>query len=246
MKRKTQGTIIALISATALASAFAASATGTENNTSTTGNTKRGGFQRKELTETEKTEMQARMATDLAGVLGGDQTTILTSMQSGKSVRDIVEASGKDENTVMTALKEKRDAEMKTRLAADVASGKITQTQADEMLAHKGKRGEGHGNNENMLKDLASILGTDSASIKAKLDAGKTVKEVVTEAGFNNTDVRAKMEALRDTNMKARLAEEVSSGKITQAEADTKYAEMKQRDTERAASHAEETKPGNQ
>lgn len=234
MNRKTKGTIVALISATALASAFAASASGTETQATTNGYGKRGLFQRKELTEAEKTEMQKRMATDLSSVLGTNQAAILSDLQAGKSVRDIVTASGKDEKTIIAALKEKRDAEMKIKLAEEVASGKITQAQADKILSHK-VHGEGRGNNENILKDLASILGIDSASIKAKLDTGKTVKEVVTEAGFNDDDVRTKMDTLRDANMKARLAEGVTSGKLTQAQADEKYAEMKKRVTERKA-----------
>ncbi len=135
-------------------------------------------------------------------------------------------------------------ADMKARLAADVVAGKITQAQADQMTTdmanHKGglrfgksKAGETGGTAEQksereqkMANDLASVLGTTQADILAKLAAGSSPKDIIAASGKDAATIEAKLDAIRQANMKARLAADVASGKITQADADQMATDM--------------------
>lgn len=135
----------ALVSATAAASVFVAGAAGT----TTTGFMTKAFGNRSNHTETEaeRTEHQKAMATSLATALGATPDAIVAQLTAGKSPRDIIKASGLDEATVKAQLDASRDADMRVRLASDVASGKFTQAQADQRLTdmknHTGGRGFG-------------------------------------------------------------------------------------------------------
>jgi hypothetical protein len=74
--------------------------------------------------------------------------------------------------------------------------------------------------------DLAQVLGLNAADVKAKLDAGTKPKDIITQAGKTEADVQAQMKTLHENEMKARLAAQVTSGKITQAQADAILANM--------------------
>jgi sulfopyruvate decarboxylase TPP-binding subunit len=224
--------ITALLSATAAASVFAAGATGT---TSTSVMTKTFGDRGSHTeTEAERTEHQKSMATALATALGTTPESIITQLTAGKSPRDIIKASGLDEATVKAQLDASRDADMKTRLAADVTSGKLTQAQADAMIAnkdaHKDGEGRGRGNGkggDGMLTNAATILGTTKEALETQITAGKTLDAIVSATGMTETDFHTKMDALRQTEMKTKLTAEVTAGTITQAQADQRLTDMK-------------------
>ena len=225
--------LTALLSATAAASVFAAGATGT---TATTVAAKAFGPRTSHTeTEAERKAHQTAMATSLASALGTTDDSITAQLTAGKSPTDIITASGLDEATVKAQLEASRDADMKARLLADVASGKRTQAQADEMIAnkdthkengmHRKGRGEGKGGDA-MLTSAATILGTTKEALQAEITAGKKLQDIVTAKGISETDFRTKMDALRQTEMKAKLASEVTAGTITQAQADERLTNM--------------------
>ena len=66
-----------------------------------------------------------------AKALGMTADDLRTAMQGGKSLADVAKSKGIDVNQVIDALM----AELKTHLAAEVASGEHTQAQADQILA---------------------------------------------------------------------------------------------------------------
>jgi len=67
---------------------------------------------------------------------------------------------------------------------------------------------------------LAKILGVSTEELKTDFGPKKTIEQIAQEKGISLADVEAKLEAARATQMKARLDSMVSSGNITQAQAD--------------------------
>lgn len=222
----------ALLAATAAASVFAAGSTTPSPTTGISSLFGRHGSHTE--TVAQKQERQTAMATSLAKVLGTTVDAITTQLAAGKSPRDIIKASGMDEATIKAQLEATRDADMKARLVADVASGKLTQAQADQMLTdmknHEGMGGKGgrgvHKNSGQMLTNAATILGSTKESLQAQIASGKDLKDIVAAAGISETDFRTKMDALRQTEVKTRLAAEVAAGTLTQAQADQRLADM--------------------
>ena len=134
----------ALLSATAMATVLSASAADVVSTATPT--TKFGNRGHHTETQAERQAHQLSMATALANALGTTPEAITAQITAGKTPQDIIKASGIDEATIKAQLEASREADMKTRLAADVTSGKLTQAQADEMITnmanHKG--GPGH------------------------------------------------------------------------------------------------------
>ena len=128
MKKTIQSTtkylgIAALLSATAVVSTFAAGATGSTSTTSSTTRSARfGGGPRHTLTDAEKAERKANTVSSLATVLGTTADVITAQLNAGKTLQDIVKASGQDEKVVREKLGAAHLVEMKARLAADVTS----------------------------------------------------------------------------------------------------------------------------
>ncbi len=67
-----------------------------------------------------------------AKAIGIDEAALRTELRSGKTIADVARAHGVDVKTVIDALV----ADMHSHLAADVASGRLTQAQADRMQAN--------------------------------------------------------------------------------------------------------------
>jgi sulfopyruvate decarboxylase TPP-binding subunit len=225
--------VVALLSATAAASVFAAGVTSTTqtSNGAPTAFTGRSGHVH---TEAELTERKSKMTASLASALGTTVESITSQLASGMSPRDIIKASGLDEATVKAQLDASREADMKAQLAKDVASGTLTQAQADAILANKDNHHEGKGmgrggNKENMLTNAASILGMTKETLQAEIASGKKLETIVSSLGMSESDFRTKMETLRDTEIKAKLAADVASGALTQAQADEMFSSMKNR-----------------
>jgi len=83
-------------------------------------------------------------------------------------------------------------------------------------IASAGFGGFGHGPLE--------ATGLTQEEIMAKIDSGMTMPEIMKEAGINIEE----MHALRQEEMKEKLAEMVADGKITQERADEKIARMEE------------------
>ena len=113
-----------------------------------------------------------------------------------------------------------------------VDAGTITQAQADAVIAalvadmpqggqHGGKGGPG-------LGVAAQALGVTVDELHTALDGGQTLAQVASSKGVNVQVVIDALVAERTNH----INEEVTSGEITQAQADTKLADVTQRVTD--------------
>ena len=186
-----------------------------------------------------KTDRPSPLAT-VSKVLGITETELKTELEAGKSISDVAKAKNIDLATVKAALL----AEAKTHIDAEVAAGKHTAaegatklaevtTRIDAMLTtaglpargpqgmggHKGKGGPG----KFMSATLATTLKLTQEELKTQLQSGKSLADVAKTQSVDIADVKTVL----TSDFTAHLAEEVTSGKHTQAEADAKLAEFK-------------------
>lgn len=77
-------------------------------------------------------------------------------------------------------------------------------------------------NFEDRMNEQASILGISVADMKTAWAEGKNIHDIAKEKGISDTDLRAKMQAQRQEQMKNYLQTLVSNGSITQAQADAR------------------------
>ena len=186
-----------------------------------------------------KTDRPSPLAT-VSKVLGITETELKTELEAGKSISDVAKAKNIDLATVKAALL----AEAKAHIDAEVAAGKHTAaegatklaevtTRIDTMLTtaglpargpqgmggHKGKGGPG----KFMSATLATTLKLTQEELKTQLHSGKSLADVAKTQSVDIADVKTVL----TSDFTAHLAEEVTSGKHTQAEADAKLAEFK-------------------
>jgi hypothetical protein len=186
-----------------------------------------------------KTDRPSPLAT-VSKVLGITETELKTELQAGKSIADVAKAKNIDLAAVKAALL----AEAKAHIDAEVAAGKHTAAEGvtklaevtariDTMLTtaglpargpqgdggHKGKGGPG----KIMSEAVAKVLKLSTTELKAQLHSGKSLADVAKAQSVDIADVKTVL----ISDITAHLAEEVTSGKHTQAEADAKLAEFK-------------------
>ena len=176
-------------------------------------------------------------------VLGITEAELKTELEAGKSVADVAKAKNIDLATVKTALL----AEAKAHIDAEVAAGKHTAAEGAAKLAEmtsridtmlttaglpaRGPHGEGgkggHGGKGGpgkfMTATLATTLKLTQEELKTQLHSGKSLADVAKAQSVDIADVKATL----TSDFTAHLAEEVTSGEHTQAEADAKIAEFK-------------------
>ena len=176
----------------------------------------------------------------IASILKLTEAELKTQVQSGKTLAQIATAQGVDIKLVVDAIV----ADMKSHIADEVKSGEITQAQADTKLADvtakatervnnvRPARGEGmHGGPKGPGRNvaaIASVLKLTEAELKTQVESGKTLAQIATAQGV---DVKLVVDAIV-TDMKSHIAEEVASGELTQAQADTKLADVTTKVTE--------------
>jgi hypothetical protein len=175
--------------------------------------------------------------------LGMTEAELKTELEAGKSVSDVAKTKNIDLATVKAALL----AEAKAHIDAEVAAGKHTAAEGATKLAdmtsrldtmlttaglpargsrgmggmsgHKGKGGPG----KFMSATLATTLKLTQEDLKTQLHSGKSLADVAKAQSVDIADVKTAL----TSDFSAHLAEEVTSGKHTQAEADAKLAEFK-------------------
>jgi cytidylate kinase len=186
-----------------------------------------------------KADRPSPLAT-VSKALGITEAELKAELEAGKSVSDVAKAKNVDLATVKAALL----AEAKAHIDAEVAAGKHTAAEGATKLAemtsridtmlttaglpargpqgmggHKGKGGPG----KFMSTTLATTLKLTQEELKTQLQSGKSLADV---AKAQNVDI-ADVKTVLTSDFTAHLAEEVTSGKHTQAEADAKLAEFK-------------------
>jgi hypothetical protein len=163
----------------------------------------------------------------LQKILGMSADQIKSALQSGKTVKDLITAKGLDFTTTMKQLRADHESEMKSKLAEDVKSGKITQAQADAIEAKK-KEYE-----LQRITTFAGALGTTVEKIKADMETGKPLDETLASLGITKAQAMQKIRDARKSEMKSKLAEDVKSGKITQTQADAMLKKMTENEARR-------------
>ena len=160
----------------------------------------------------------------VATALGMEESALESELQAGKTISDVAASKGVSLSTVTAALL----SEEKTRLAQEVTDGKITQAQADERLANAETRINDmltKARPKSPLNIAATALGITESALQTELQAGKTISDVAASKGVSLSTVSNALLA----DEKTRLAQEVTDGKITQAQADERLANAETR-----------------
>lgn len=163
-----------------------------------------------------------------AKALGVTADELRTELKAGKSLADVAKAEGVDKQKVIDALvaaAETRLDEAKAALPeriAGIVDGTITGGGPGGMGDHGGRGGRGGPGGGRHLTAAAEVLGMTEDALRTELQAGKSLADVAKAKGVDKQKV---IDALV-TEAKTRLAEAVKSGKLTQAEADTRAADM--------------------
>lgn len=171
----------------------------------------------------------------LASALQLSVSELQAELQSGKSVADIAQAKGISLDAVIEALTNA----YKQQLDAAVNAGRLTQAQADVLLANykatlpgqlqvravpglsKGKgKAEAPRTSSVLLSLVAAKLGMSAGELDAQLREGKSVADVAKEKGVSLETITA---VLVD-QYKQMLDAQVAAGRITQAQADRALA----------------------
>jgi hypothetical protein len=175
-----------------------------------------------------------------ATYLGLTEDQLRTQLESGKTLAQIANAtSGKSASGLVAALV----ADAKKDIAAAVSSGKLTQAQADSITADLQQRitdlvngtlpkhgpGPGFGVHIGGLDAAASYLGLTEDQLRTQLEAGKTLAQI---ANATSGKSAAGLIAALVAAEKQEIANAVSSGRLTQAQADTITADLQQRVTD--------------
>lgn len=169
--------------------------------------------------------MRSKLATwALAGTLG------LTGVAAAALVAPAASFAATGDSTAL----DDRVASIKDALKGLVSDGSLTQQQADEVagvLAEQRFGGHGRGGPGGRL-DLAAAteaLGITQEELRAAAQAGSTLGELAEQQGVGEDQL---VDALV-TAGRERLAAAVEDGRLTQAEADERGADLEARITER-------------
>lgn len=78
-----------------------------------------------------------------------------------------------------------------------------------------------------MFQRTATIFGITVDQAKAYWAEGKDIRDIAKEKGISDADLKTKLDAQREADMKSSLQALVTKGIITQAQADARLAAMK-------------------
>lgn len=170
--------------------------------------------------------MRTKLATyALAGALG------LTGVAGAALVAPAVSYAATGDSTAL----ESRVTSIKEALTGLVSDGTITQAQADRVastLAEARPEGLGHhgrGGGRGIHLEALADLGITAEEVRAAAEAGTTLAQLAEEQGVAEDEVVAALVAAG----KEHLADAVADGRLTQAEADEKAADLQTRVTAR-------------
>jgi len=173
-----------------------------------------------------------------ATYLGLSDTELQTRLRSGKTMAEIANAiDGKSASGLIDVLV----AAAKKHIAADVSSGRLTQTQADQLLSglkqhitdrvnSTGPPGglHGHGGPHDGLATAASYLGLSESGLMTALQSGKTLGQI---ADATPGKSKAGLVAALVAHEQSDLNQAVKDGRLTQAQATAMAANLEERIT---------------
>ena len=170
---------------------------------------------------------------EIADVTNTLPEDVLQARQDGQSFSDYVTANGGDPAAVVTEVLD----DMKLRLDRAVENERLTQEEADELLAtaetelneamtstdpiELPARG-GRGDHFQAVQIISDAIGLDPMDIAQEIRDGKTLAEIITENGGDVDTVKAELIA----NATERINQAVEDGKLTQEEADEMLANL--------------------
>jgi hypothetical protein len=163
---------------------------------------------------------------------GLDGQTVMQSLRDGKTLTALIEEAGKDVAVVKQASIEAAT----TAINEAVTAGNLTQERADQMIANLGtvidrlltsdlkmgmpgmEDGQGPRGGHRIAAAVADATGLTVEEVRAEVDAGKTFADVLSSKNITvEMFVEEQLQPMKD-----RLAEQVTSGEITQAIADAR------------------------
>lgn len=166
-----------------------------------------------------------QMFQDQAVVLGVTVDDVKNAWASGKDLMTFAKEKGLTEQTVRAKMHAQQESQMKVHLAAQVKAGRMTQAQADEIVAHKAKK------DAEMQQVKATALGISVADLQSYQSAGKTVTDIIKEKGLNSVTVHKSintgMQSVRIAEETARIQDMVTRGVITQEQANKRIETIK-------------------
>ncbi|MCB9455715.1 MAG: hypothetical protein H6671_07010 [Anaerolineaceae bacterium] len=162
--------------------------------------------------------------------LGIEVTDLVTELQGGKTVAQLAEENGVALDTIVAAIITQHSELM----AAQVEAGRLTQAQADAMLAlHTANitaqlsntmpvgRGAAFVGMQNpLITVVAEQLGMEVTDLVTEIQGGKTVAQLAEEKGVALDTIVAAIVAQHSEL----LAAQVEAGRLTQAQADARLA----------------------
>ena len=100
------------------------------------------------------------------------------------------------------------------------ATSAFAQSATPNVLIHGRGPGGGRGLGEAELAAAAEALNMTTAELTTALQAGTTLEQLAEEAGVDLQDVREAVQAVRETELRARIGQAVADGTMTQENAD--------------------------
>lgn len=88
------------------------------------------------------------------------------------------------------------------------------------MMNHGRGPGEGRGLGDAELEAAAGVLGMTTDEVQSALQDGQTLQDLADASGVDIEDVHAAIQAVHETEMRERIAQEVADGTMTQEKAD--------------------------
>ena len=170
-----------------------------------------------------------------ATYLGLTESDLQTKLRSGKTLAQVANVTdGKSADGLVDALV----AAAQKHIAADVSSGRLTQTQADQILSDlkqhitarvnsTGPPGGPHGHGG--LDAGAGYLGLSETALQTQLQSGKTLGEI---ADATSGKSKAGLIAALVADENSRLTQAVKDGHLTQSQADALAANIEARVTD--------------
>lgn len=171
----------------------------------------------------------------VASFLGVDQQQLMTQLKGGQSLADIATAQGKTEQDLIDQLV----STSKQRIDQAVTAGKLTQDKATQMesnlpdqvkkeVERKGDFGGDHRggfNGGGQFKEIATLLEVQPQNIMTQLKAGQSLVDI---AATKNVTEQQLIDQLVSSATQ-HINQEVTSGKITQDQADQNIAKLQDR-----------------